>query len=94
MTHEEVMHQVREKMTLLASRCYSQELSACSAHPIFQPQKFINQVLAIPEFLTKDPDQSLPMICYDHRHMIYKEIRKYIYEMFKAGWVKVIPKES
>ena len=34
--------EIREGLTLLISECYSQELSACKEHTIFQPQKFLN----------------------------------------------------
>jgi len=36
---------LREAWTLIMSRCYSQELSACPKHTIFQPQKAINLLL-------------------------------------------------
>ena len=36
---------LREQMTLLSDKCYSQELSTCPLHPIFQPQKFINLII-------------------------------------------------
>lgn len=39
--------ELREKMTIFSHQCYSQELSACPIHPIFQPQKFINFALTL-----------------------------------------------
>ena len=39
--------ELREKFTTLMGECYSQELSACRKHPIFQPQKAINKILKV-----------------------------------------------
>jgi hypothetical protein len=36
----------REKLTAIMSDCYSQEGSACPIHPIFQPQKAINEIIS------------------------------------------------
>ena len=50
--------QIREQMTLLASQCYSQELSVCSKHPIFQPQKFINLILSLDGIEVREKNSS------------------------------------
>jgi len=42
-----VPKKMKEKLALYTSECYSQELSACPNHPIFQPQKFINYALSL-----------------------------------------------
>lgn len=36
--------QIRNGLTMLISECYSKELSICSKHAIFQPQKFLNKL--------------------------------------------------
>lgn len=37
--------QVRNKLTMLISECYSTEGSTCKLHPVFQPQKYLNKLL-------------------------------------------------
>lgn len=39
----------REKLTMIMSDCYcyAQEGSACPTHPVFQPQKAINEILSL-----------------------------------------------
>lgn len=45
---EEMTEQeLRKGLTAIMSRCYSSELSTCPNHLIFQPQKAINQILAL-----------------------------------------------
>ncbi len=39
--------EVRTQFTIAMGKCYSQELSACPKHPIFQPQKALNAILKI-----------------------------------------------
>ncbi len=39
--------ELRENLTNAISECYSVEGSACSLHPVFQPQKFLNILPAI-----------------------------------------------
>lgn len=47
MAEQTQTEKLREKLTIVSDKCYSQELSACPTHPIFQPQKFINLALQV-----------------------------------------------
>jgi len=97
---------VKEKMTLLSKQCYSQELSACPKHPIFQVQKFINLILAIDGICIKADDPSLPEDPYTYRSKHSPTpnenlengcsigFSRAVDDMLKAGFVKCLPKEK
>lgn len=92
--------QIRNRLTAIMSECYSQELSACPIHPIFQPQKFLNKMFSYLDSVgvVIKVDRELPKLISLTGEATIAEKSSYLLgvddckeQFVKAGYVAVEP---